>query len=147
MGEGIGKSIGRFTSKIHVATDENGKVMGIFITGGNIHDSTQAEKLLHNTIHEGVYVIGDKTFDSERIVKYIEKNKGICVIPSRKNRKEQRKYNKDIYKNRNQIERFFNQLKQFRRMATRYDKLLFSFLSLVQFAVVLIIIPKFSSIV
>ena len=40
LGEGIGKSIGRFTSKIHVATDENGKVMGIFITGGNIHDST-----------------------------------------------------------------------------------------------------------
>ncbi len=39
LGEGIGKSIGRFTSKIHVATDENGKVMGIFITGGNIHDS------------------------------------------------------------------------------------------------------------
>ncbi len=121
--------------------------MGIFITGGNIHDSTQAEKLLHNAIHEGVYVIGDKAFDSEWIVKYIEKNKGICVIPSRKNRKEQREYNKDIYKNRNQIERFFNQLKQFRRMATRYDKLLFSFLSLVQFAVVLIIIPKFSSIV
>ena len=40
LGEGIGESIGRFTSKIHVATDENGKVMGIFITGGNIHDST-----------------------------------------------------------------------------------------------------------
>ena len=45
--------------------------------------------------------------DSEWIVKYIEKNKGICVIPSRKNQKEQREYNKNIYKNRNQIERFF----------------------------------------
>ena len=40
MGQGIEKSRGGFTSKIHVATDENGKVMGIFITGGNIHDST-----------------------------------------------------------------------------------------------------------
>ena len=40
LGQGIGKSRGGFTSKIHVATDENGKVMGIFITGGNIHDST-----------------------------------------------------------------------------------------------------------
>ena len=106
MGQGIGKSRGGFTSKIHVATDENGKAMCVFITGGNVYDSTQAEKL-HNTIHEGVYVIGDKAFDSEWIVKYIEKNKGICVIPSRKNRKEQRKYNKDIYKNRNQIECFF----------------------------------------
>ena len=111
MGEGIGKSIGRFTSKIHVATDENGKVMGIFITGGNIHDSTQAEKLLHDTIHEGVYVIEDKAFDLERIVKYIEKNKGICVISSRKNRKEQREYHKDIYKNWNQIKCFFQPIK------------------------------------
>ncbi len=103
----------------------------IFITGGNIYDSTQAEKLLHNAIHEGVYVIEDKAFDSEQIVKHIEKNRGICVISPRKNQKEQREYNKDIYKNRNQIECFFNQLKQFRRVATRYDKLLFSFLSLV----------------
>ncbi len=69
------------------------------------------------------------------------------MIPPRKNRTEQREYNKDIYKNRNQIERFFNRLKQFRRIATRYDKLLFSFLSLVQLAVVFITIPKFSLIV
>ena len=69
------------------------------------------------------------------------------MVPPRKNRKEQREYDKSIYKNRNQIERFFNRLKQFRRITTRYDKLLFSFLSLVQFAVALITIPKFPSIV
>ncbi len=69
------------------------------------------------------------------------------MILPRKNRKEQREYNKDIYKNRNQIERFFNRLKQFRRIATRYDKLLFSFLLLVQLAVVFITIPKFPLIV
>ncbi|MFG6319989.1 MAG: transposase, partial [Clostridia bacterium] len=65
----------------------------VFITGGNVYDSTQAEKL-HNTIHEGVYVIGDKAFDSEQIIKYIEKNRVICVMTPRKNRKEQRKYHK-----------------------------------------------------
>ena len=94
-----------------------------------------------------MYVLVDKAFDSEQILKYIEKNRAITVIPPRKNRKEQREYDKSIYKNRNQIERFFNRLKQFKRIATRYDKLLFSFLSLVQFAVALITIPKFSSIV
>ena len=94
-----------------------------------------------------MYVLGDKAFDSEQILKYIEKNRAITVIPHRKNRKEQREYDKSIYKNRNQIERFFNRLKQFRRIATRYDKLLFSFLSLVQLAVALITIPKFPSIV
>ena len=56
---------GGFTSKIHAATDENGKAMCVFITGGNIYDSTQAEKLLHDTIHEGVHVLGDKAFDSK----------------------------------------------------------------------------------
>lgn len=100
MEQGIGKSRGGFTSKIHAATDENGKAMCIFITGGNIYDSTQAEKLLHDTIHEGVYVLGDKAFDSEQILKYIEKNRAITVIPPRKNRKEQREYDKSIYKNR-----------------------------------------------
>ncbi|MCI8629876.1 MAG: transposase [Firmicutes bacterium] len=54
---------------------------------------------------------------------------------------------KDIYKSQNKIEHFFNQLKQFRKVAARYDKLLFSLLSLVQLAVVLIIIPKFHLIV
>ena len=64
-GQGIVKSRGGFTSKIHTATDENGKAMCVFITGGNIYDSTQAEKLLHDTIHEGVHVLGDKAFDSK----------------------------------------------------------------------------------
>ena len=54
LGQGIVKSRGGFISKIHAATDENGKAMCVFITGGNIYDSTQAEKLLHDTIHEGV---------------------------------------------------------------------------------------------
>lgn len=80
-------------------------------------------------------------------MKYIEKNKGIAVIPPRKNRKDQKEYDKNIYKNRNQIEHFFNRLKQFRRIATRYDKLLSSFLSFVQLAIVFITIPKFPLIV
>ena len=147
LGQGIGKSRGGYTSKIHAATDENGKAMCILITSGNVYDSTQAENLLHDTIHKKAYVVGDKAFDSEQLLNYIEEKGAISVIPPRKNRKEQRKYDKVIYKNRNQIERFFNRLKQFRRIATRYDKLLLSFLSLVQLAVVFITIPKFSSIV
>lgn len=81
------KKIKRETSKIHAATDENRKVICIFITRGNVYDSTQDKKLLHDTIYEGVYVLGDKAFDLEQIVKYIEKNRGICVIPLRKTEK------------------------------------------------------------
>ena len=81
LGQGIVKSRRRFTSKIHTATDENGKAMCVFITGGNIYDSTQAEKLLHDTIHEGVHILGNKAFDSKQIIEYIEKRGAISVIP------------------------------------------------------------------
>lgn len=106
VGQGIGKSRGKFTSKIHTATDENGKAMCVFITDGDIYDSTQAEKLLHDTIYKEVHVLVDNAFYSEQIIKYVEKGEVISVIPPRKNRKEQREYNKDIYKNLNQIEQF-----------------------------------------
>lgn len=80
VGQGIGKSRGKFTSKIHTATDENGKAMCVFITDGDIYDSTQAEKLLHDTIYEGMHVLGDKVFDFEQIIKYIKKSEAISVI-------------------------------------------------------------------
>lgn len=124
-----------------------GKVIRVLITDGSVHESTQAEKLLDCVIHKGVYVLGDRAFDSDKIINYIAEKSGIAVIPPRKNRKEKREYDKEIYKNRNQIERFFNKLKHFRRIATRYDKLVTSFLSLVQLATTLIMIPKFPSIV
>lgn len=112
-----------------------------------MHDSTQAKNLLDSIMHKDSYIVGDRAYDSDEIISYIEQKEAIAVIPPRKNRKNKREYSKEIYKNRNQIERFFNQLKQFRRIATRYDKLLFSFLSLVELAVVFITIPKFPSIV
>ena len=138
---------GGFTSKIHAVTEENGKIIRILITSGNVHDSTQAKNLLDSIMHKDSYIVGDRAYDSDEIISYIEQKEAIAVIPPRKNRKNKREYSKEIYKNRNQIERFFNRLKQFRRIATRYDKLLFSFLSLVELAVVFITIPKFPSIV
>jgi putative transposase len=60
------------------------------------------------------------------------------VIPPKRNRKLQRDYDKDLYKERNRIERFFNKLKQFRRVATRYDKLLANFMGFVKLAAIAI---------
>lgn len=147
MGEAIGKSNGGLTSKIHAVTDGNGYPMNFIITGGNTHDCTQAKNLIDSVIHKDMYVLADRAYDANKIIEYITFNSAVAVIPSRKNRKVQRDYDKEVYKNRNQIERFFNKLKQFRRIATRYDKLSSSFLSLVQLAATLIIIPKFPEIV
>ena len=60
------------------------------------------------------------------------------VIPPKRNRKIQRPYDTELYKERNRIERFFNKLKQFRRVSTRYDKLLVNFMGFVKLAAIAI---------
>lgn len=130
-----------------VLTNEAGKIIKFNITKGCVNDCTQAEKMFDCVLHKGVYVLGDKAYDTDKIINYINEKLAFAVIPSRKNRKIIREYDKEVYKNRNQVERFFNKLKNFRRISTRYDKLVSSFIFFVQLASVLIMIPKFPYIV
>ena len=67
-------------------------------------------------------VIGDKGFDSDRFIAYIEALEAEAVIPSKKNRTTQREIDTNLYADRNKIERFFNRIKHYRRIATRYEK-------------------------
>jgi len=128
-------------------TDGNGKPMKFIVTAGNVNDSTKALDLLRNIIRKGIRVLADRGYDSAKILAYIRYWLALPVIPPRKNKTHPQKYNKKLYKNRNQIERFFQRLKNFRRVATRYDKLPSSFLSFIHIAAVSIIIPKFAKIV
>lgn len=91
------------------------------LTGGHAGDAPQATRLLESIFAE--YVVADKAYDSKQIVEAIEAMGGTAVIPSQSTRKNQRQIDKDAYKLRNRIERFFCRIKQFRRIATRYDKL------------------------
>lgn len=120
--------------------------MHFIVTDGSVHDCTQARELLEPVIHADSLVLGDRAFNTDKIINYIASKSAVAVIPSKKNRKVCRDYDRSVYKNRNQIERFFNRLKQFRRIATRYDKLEASFLALVQLAAALIAILNFESI-
>lgn len=147
MEEAIGKSRGGLTSKIHVVTDGEGNAMNFIITEGNVHDSKKTQDLLDPFIHPNEAILGDRAFDTDNIIEYIASKMAVAVIPPKKNRIIQREYDKELYKNRNQIERFFNKLKHFRRIATRYDKLVSSFMALIQLAAALIRIPKFAPIV
>jgi transposase len=90
------------------------------LTGGQVNDCTQAIALLGECRVEAV--LADKGYDSDAIVKHIETSGAKAVIPPKSNRKQQREYDKELYKKRNRIERCFSRLKQFRRFATRYDK-------------------------
>ena len=69
-----------------------------------MHDSTQAKNLLDSIMHKDSYIVGDRAYDSDEIISYIEQKEAIAVIPPRKNRKNKREYSKEIYKNRNQID-------------------------------------------
>ena len=76
-------------------------------------------------------ILADKGYDGDDVVAEIVKMKGEVVISSKSNRKEVRSFDKDLYKERNLIERMFNKIKNFRRVATRYDKTAAAYLAFV----------------
>lgn len=75
-------------------------------------------------------IIADKAYDADWIMNLIEGQGMLAVIPSTRNRREQRDYDKQLYKERNVVERFFAKLKHYRGLATRYEKTAVSFLGL-----------------
>ena len=94
-----------------------------------MHDVTQAPMLLAEIEPEAV--LADKAYDADALLHCIESKGAKAVIPPKANRKVRRSFDRQQYRNRNVIERFFAQLKQFRRVATRYDKLISRFESFV----------------
>lgn len=98
------------------------------MTPGNIHDCSKAEALLTG-IEVGA-VIADKGYDSDEVVLLIESQGALAVIPPKANRKVSRDYDKELYKERNHVERFFNRIKQYRGLATRYEKTATSYLAM-----------------
>jgi len=109
------------TTKIHASVDSLGNPLEMILTGGEKADILQAEELTKG--YAMSFVVADKAYDSDKLVKYIQEQGAEAVIPPRGNRKNPREYDRYIYKDRNLIERFFNRIKQFRRIATRYEKL------------------------
>ncbi len=109
-----------------------GQLAQFILTGGQVHDVTQAQALLEPIQPEAV--VADKAFDADALLDCIKRKNAKAVIPPKANRKEQRSFDRDQYRNRNVVERFFARLKQFRRIATRYDKLASRFASFVALA-------------
>lgn len=79
-------------------------------------------------------VLADKGYDSTAFLPYIEGLEAEAVIPSRKNRKKPREIDRELCKERNKVERFFNRIKHYRRVARHYDKSSVSYLSFVHVA-------------
>ena len=130
--EALGRSRGGFTTKLHAAVDALGNPLGFVLTPGQRADITQAEVLVEPYQVEAV--IADKGYDSDAFLAYLEARDAESVIPSKRNRKEQREIDRNLYKDRNKVERFFNRLKHYRRIATRYEKTARNYLSMVYLA-------------
>jgi transposase len=108
------------------------------LTAGQAADVTQAEALLE--CQPARVVIADRGYDSDAVVERIEAAGAEAVIPPRSNRKAQRKHDRERYKDRNLAERFWSKAKQYRRVATRYDKTDRNFLAFVLLASIMILL-------
>lgn len=112
--------------------DALGNPLRVILSAGQIADIEQAAALIEDQSAE--FIVADKGYDSDSFVGTITAHGSQAVIPPRSNRLNPRAFDRHIYKSRNLIERFFGRIKQFRRIATRYDKLAKSFLSFVHLA-------------
>jgi putative transposase len=147
---------------VHVVCDALGNPLSVCLTPGQRHEITQAEALLEEALLEEALfeealfeeaqqlcalseeacrelkaVLADKGYDSAAFLACIERLEAEAVIPSRKNRKQPREIDEELYKDRNKVERFFNRIKHYRRVATRYDKTAVSYLSFVHVACIM----------
>ncbi|MEI1253068.1 IS5 family transposase [Rhizobium aouanii] len=134
--QGLGRSRGGLSTKIHAATEALGLPIRLIGTPGQRNDIALAHDLVEGI--EADAMLADKGYDADHLVERIAEIGIGVVIPPKRNRKIQRAYDTELYKERNRIERFFNKLKQFRRVATRYDKLLANFMGFVKLAAIAI---------
>jgi len=121
-----------------VIVDALGNPLALSLTGGQVHDITQADTLL--ALVEPEALLGDKGYDADHFVESLTARAIKVVIPPKSNRKVKRDCDFALYCERNIVERFFNKLKNFRAIATRYDKLATNFLAGVQLACAMILL-------
>jgi transposase len=136
--EALGRSRGGFGTKLHIAVDGLGNPVEIALTGGQEADINQGEALIKD--HHPKAVIADKAYDGDKFVAAIEAKGAEPVIPPKKNRIFRRDYDKHLYQERNLAERFINRIKQYRRVATRYEKTAGNFLGFVHVAAIMVLL-------
>ena len=135
--QAIGCSRGGRNTKIHALSDVKGRLIAILLTTGAAHDRPVAERLIRR-VKPSQRMLGDKAYDSAELREDLHERGTKPVIPNRCNRKQPFSFSKRIYKLRWRIESAFNRLKDFRRIATRYDRLARNYLASVCLAAALV---------
>jgi len=132
--QALGRSRGGFSTKIHAATIDENCAVALHLTAGQAHDGRQFEALYESLEAENVLeaAILDRGYDADRIRERLAYDGIAAVIPPLPTRCGRLPFDAQHYRERNRIERFFSKLKQFRRVATRYDKLARTFFAAIQ---------------
>ena len=121
--QAIGVSRGGKNTKVHVLINERMQLLKVILTSGQVHDSEPALALLSGIELGGKKVLADKAYSCEQIRCYLQEHGAGACIPDKVNFRLKHTFDAELYKQRNIVERFFQRIKNYRRIATRYDKL------------------------
>lgn len=131
----MGRSRGGLTSKIQALVDSNGLPIVLKLTPGQAHDGRSAFDML-NSIREGQILLADRAYDSDALRKSMHERGAWANIKPTARRKKTLAFSPFLYRYRNLVERFFNRLKHFRAVATRFENHVDNYLALVKLAAV-----------
>ncbi|GAC1443411.1 MAG: hypothetical protein NVSMB52_01790 [Chloroflexota bacterium] len=143
----MGRSQGGFSTKIHLRAEGGGKPMALLLTAGQRHEQVMFEALMETGAVKRAgrgrarlrpnRVAGDKGYSSRRIRRYLRR-RGIGVVIARQKRERRTRFDKAAYRKRNVVERLIGRLKQFRRVATRYEKRAVNYLAMLTVAAIVL---------
>ncbi len=151
--QALGRSRGGFSAKLHLRADAHGLPVALHLTSGERHDLLGVEPLFNQGIRrtgrrgrprwKPVAVIADKAYSAAWLLDVLRCKGIVPIIPNRVDQPSNADFNRHAYRQRNLIERLVGKLKQFRRVATRYDKLADHYLTFVQIASLVIWLRSF----
>jgi transposase len=143
----LGRSQGGFSTKIHLRAEGGGKPIALLLTAGQRHEQVMFEALMESGAVKRVgrgrprlrprRVAGDKGYSSRRIRQYLRR-RGIGAVIARQKRERRTRFDKAAYRKRNVVERLVARLKQFRRVATRYEKRAVNYLAMLTIAAIVL---------
>jgi transposase len=146
--QALGRSRGGFSTKLHLRADRSGKPLVLLLTAGQVHEQRMFEPLMQGAAIRSSRsgrprqrphrLGGDKGYNSRRNRRYLQQHGIGSVIPHKRNERHRGPFDRSAYRERNVIERLINRLKQFRRIATRYEKKACYYLTMITLAAMLL---------
>ena len=134
--QAMGTTRGGLNTKIHAVVDGAGQPVRLLLSAGNEADITHALTMAQEI--PATMLVADKGYDSDAFCQWLMERGIKACIPPRANRRQKRSYSKPSYRKRHLVENFFERIKNFRRVATRYDKLADTFLGFVCLAATIV---------